>query len=467
MLVAGLLVAALAACGSQVSPEAVRQANALGGSGNVGGSLSTQSTGSAGASGTSGRGAAPKDRGGNSSAGAANPRIGQGLGLRGRGPTPSPCGGFKNQTGITNNTITVANVADITGPVPGVFKSAQQATRAFISYFNASHPAGICGRKLQLLALDSETSASGDQQAYQKACEQAFAAVGSMSAFDSGGAGTAQQCGLPDMRATAVTSARVACKTCFGAQGFRVHEVDNATPRFFRDRFTPASQHAALLYIDADAARTNAESFKTAWEKNGFKFIYTAAIDVAEFNYIPYVQKMQQLGVRCVQFVGPYQDTVRLAQAMKQQGFKPDCFVQDSTIYDQDFVKSGGSAVNGFWTYLNITPFTDTKNPEMVRYLEWLNQVAPGSSPTFIGVFAWSATRLFVERSLALGGKLTRSSLIASFRKVDNWTGNGIHAPQHVGPKNTGPCWSMYQLHNGHWVNESGPKYICEGLVHT
>ena len=42
--------------------------------------------------------------------------------------------------------------------------------------------------------------------------------VGSMSAFDSGGAAAAESCGLPDLRSAAVTRDRDACATCFGAQ---------------------------------------------------------------------------------------------------------------------------------------------------------------------------------------------------------------------------------------------------------
>ena len=48
-------------------------------------------------------------------------------------------------------------------------------------------------------------------------------------------------------------------------------------------------------------------------------------------------------------------------------------------------------------------------------------------------MFAWSAARLFVERAIALGGKLSRAGLLADLAKVDNWTANGMHSPQHVG----------------------------------
>ena len=69
----------------------------------------------------------------------------------------------------------------------------------------------------------------------------------------------------------------------------------------------------------------------------------------------------------------------------------------------------------------------------MTLYLNWLHQIDPNAQPNFYGVFSWSAARLFVEEAQALGGKLTRQSLIAKTRTVKNWTGNGIHSVQHPG----------------------------------
>ena len=74
--------------------------------------------------------------------------------------------------------------------MPGLFEANQDAVRAYVAYFNAT--SDICGRKLELKTYDSRTDAAADQQAYTQACDDTFAMVGSMSAFDSGGASTAQ-----------------------------------------------------------------------------------------------------------------------------------------------------------------------------------------------------------------------------------------------------------------------------------
>ncbi|HEY0952122.1 ABC transporter substrate-binding protein, partial [Nocardioides sp.] len=373
------------------------------------------------------------------------------------------CQGFENQTGITDDTITIANASDISGPVPGIFESAQQATRAYAAYFNAGND--ICGRKLEVQLLDSRADAGADQQAYTKACDEAFAAVGSMSAFDSGGASAAQACGLPDIRSTTVTPERRDCSTCFAAQAVDPRLVPSAMPRYFLSHDKEATQHAALVYINAGAAPVNAEAFRAAWDKAGWHVDYFQGIDVSEFNYSPYVQQMKDKGIRLVVYVGPYQNTEKLLDAMKQQGFDPDVFLQDSTIYDQRFVEEAGADADGVFAYSTTALFDDSEILEMQLYRSWLNQVKPGAVPNFYGLYAWSAARLFVEQAVALGGRLSRASLVDALSRVKDWTGNGLHAPQLVGSKTTANCQSILQLDDGTWRKVSPGSFLCAPLI--
>jgi ABC-type branched-subunit amino acid transport system substrate-binding protein len=379
---------------------------------------------------------------------------------------PSNCAGFRNQTGITDTTVTLANISDISGPVPGIFTSAQQATRAYVAYFNAT--SNLCGRKLQVLTLDSRTDASGDLVGYTKACDSAFAAVGSMSAFDAGGAAEAQGCGLPDVRTAAVSDARNACTTCFGVQATDLHAFQNAVPDFLLENYADASRHAAMVYVNEAAAVENAKVMQEAGEKRGMTFVYSSPFDVAEFNYTPYVQQMKDKGVRIVQFVGSSDQAVRLARAMQGAGFHPDVFLLDPTAYDPAFVRGGGSAVEGATVFVDFTPLEEASgNAELQLYMRWLQQVSPGAVPSYFGMFAWSATRLFVEQAVALGGNLTRASLVARMRQVHDWTDNGLHAPQDVGGKTNSNCWRFLRLQGGHWTPAGGSRYLCHGETST
>jgi ABC-type branched-subunit amino acid transport system substrate-binding protein len=467
-VVAVLVVLALAACGSRLSPGTVSAANGAVASGAPG----TRVSGAASDAGQPSPGASTAE------AGAGDPRAGSSPGQPGGpsdgqpdGPSSPPvsthrgsCDGFRNQTGVTDDEIVIANASDISGPVPGLFEAARNAVRAFAAYFNSA--ADICGRKLSVLALDTRTESGADQQAYAQACSEAFAAVGSMAAFDSGGAQTAEDCGLPDLRSTIVTHARDHCDTCFASQAGSPDEYPNSVPDFLLQRYPEAAQHAAYLWIDAGPARENAATTMATFERRGVHFAYASGIDVAEFNYLPYVQQLESHGVRWVQFLGAYQQAVRLAQAMRQQGYEPELFVLDATAYDPGFVEYGGGDVDGVKIFVNFTPFEEASStPEMRLYVDWLQQVRPGAVPTYDGLFAWSAARLFTEQALALGGHLSRAHLVDRLRRVDDWTGNGLHAPQHVGAKRSGACWRFLRLHDTHWLPMGGDGYRCEGLT--
>jgi len=472
----GLAVLTASACGSQLSPETVARANGggqyaaaqgpggvgtgpaagtgsgtAGSAGSTGGSSGGSAGGSTGSTGSSGGGSA----GGSPSTTGSTPPV--------QGVKAGSCAGFDDsQPGVTKDKIVIANASDISGPVPGLFESAQLGTKAFVAYFNSVDD--ICGHKLEVESLDSRAEAGADQQAYAKACTDAFAAVGSMSSFDSGGAATAENCGIPDLRSTSVTPERRACDTCFSAQAVSPNLVPTAMPRYWDHKEPDAVKHVALLYVNVGAAKVNAESWQKAWSANGWNIDYFQGIDTDEFNYTPFVQQMKDKGIRFVVYAGPYQFTVRLQDAMQQQNFKPDVFLQDATIYTQDYVDSAGDAGDGSYVYSTTALFDDFSIDEMKTYRAWLQQVKPGADPDYYGLYAWSATRLFVEQAVALGGRLTRQSLVDAISQVKNWTGHGIHAPQQVGAKTTATCVKIFQLHSGRWSQVSPGDYMCGGL---
>jgi ABC-type branched-subunit amino acid transport system substrate-binding protein len=480
VITAAALAVSLAACGSNIDPEDVQGLGSTNGGTAQGGVVNPDGTV------PDDSGALPGDTGGDTGAlpgdsGSVPGTTGGGTGggdtggATGGDTTPegdnsatggdkgASCDGFKNGPGITDSEIVIGNASDVSGPVPGLFEAAQDATRAYVTYFNAT--SDICGRKLKLVSYDSRTDAAADQQAYTKACNEVFAMVGSNSAFDSGGASTAQGCGLPDVRAAAVTNERNACTTCFGAQSTNTGQHQNIVADYILKNYGSSGQKAGFLYINAGAAAQNAPVQASAMTKRGMKFSVVRGIDIAEFNYAPYVQELKDKGVEVVFWTGAYQQSVRLRQTMEQQNYTPKLYMRDPTDYIADYVESGGSAVDGTVIFTNFAMFEEAaKNKEMALYLNYLQQVKPGADPTFFGVFAWSAARLFVEKAIALGGKLDRPSLIAELKKTGKWTANDIHSPQNVGSKQTGDCWRFIQLKDGKWVSLTS-KYECRGVT--
>jgi ABC-type branched-subunit amino acid transport system substrate-binding protein len=338
--------------------------------------------------------------------------------------------------------------------------------KAYVAYFNAT--SSICGRKLSLDPLDSQTSSTGDQQASSTACANDFAIVGSMGAFDDGGAQTVTQCGIPDLRTAVTESARLKSPDVYAAQSLNVSYEPTEPADYYKQAFgNDVITHAAFVYLDAGASSLNAGSEIKAWTSRGFNFIYKAGVPVTEFNYTKYASEMQSKGVKYVQWVGAYQQAISLEKAMAQQNFHPQ-FIMDPVAYDPGFVSSGGSAVNGTHIWINSALFSEAgNNPELQNYLNWLKRVAGNTPPTYFGIYAWGAAELFTDLAIKLGGQLTRQSLLNALKGVDNYTGNGLFGPQHVGQKITGSCYQFITLKNGSWVREGPSKLTCGTTVNT
>jgi ABC-type branched-subunit amino acid transport system substrate-binding protein len=374
--------------------------------------------------------------------------------------------GGATDKGVTAGEITIANISDISGPVPGIFQSAQQATKAFVEYFNATQ-GSVCGRKLKLVSFDSRTDSGGDQQATSQACEQAFALVGSMSAFDQGGGPAAAGCGIPDLRASTVTAQRQRTAVSFGVASNVVNLVSSAGPDLVKSSFPGGVNAAAYLYLNADASAQNARSMQKAAEARGIKFVYSQAIDITDVNYAPYVAKLKETGTKIVYWIGSAQYAVRLQQAMRQQGYTPEAFITDPSAYDPQYIKQGGAAVDGTVVYTNGALFEES-NAQVALYKQWLGRVAPGAAPSYFGMFAWAAARLFVTTAAKVGPQLTRKAVLEAVRGVHDFTAEGMVAPQDVGGKRTSACMTLVRLKGGAWSRLAPASgYSCGSLIDT
>ncbi len=484
-IVAALVVTA---CGSQISPEKARQmhqdaagvAQGDAPAGDTVGPTGTDSGGSTTGGDTSTTGGTGGDTSGTGGTPGASGTGGTGGGAGGTGGGSKPpagtgaaaptglvkagdCTGFKNQTGITDKEILLGNVSDLSGPVPGLFASARDGVEAYIAYFNST--SSICGRKLKLQSYDSRTDAAADQVSYTKACSETFAVVGSVSILDSGGAGAAQSCKIPDLRAVSLSNERVKCNVCYPAQSSRTGYIGEGPYVQMRKENKAASENAAFLYLNTGGSPILGQGYAQVAKKAGWKVKMIQGIDLAEFNYGPYVQRLKSLKIKYVHFVAATPQAARLAREMHAAGFKPEIYQLSQTQYTNEYVKLAGSNGDGSLISLPHGMFSKP-TPEMKQYLTWLQQVRPGADPTTFGVFAWSAMRLFVEEAAGLGGKLNRGSLITEVKKERKWTGNGIHLVMDVGGKLTYQCAYLTRLSGGVW-RQSPNRQVCGKLVKT
>jgi ABC-type branched-subunit amino acid transport system substrate-binding protein len=209
-----------------------------------------------------------------------------------------------------------------------------------------------------------------------------------------------------------------------------------------------------MLWTNAGSFPSEASTEMAAWTTSGFTFKYSQAIDVTTFDYTPIVTQLINHGVQYVQFDGPTQYAVRLAQAMKAQSFSP-LFVVGSLTGDVPFDSAGGADVAGAYRFTDLLQ-ADASSREYQLYVHWLHVVAPDAVPTAAGEYAWSAALLFTQRAMALGGQLSRANLTTSLGQTTTWSGDAMQWTETVNAKKPSACATILHLTSGVWHGVGG-----------
>jgi len=455
------------ACGARLSASQTKLALDASGSAGSGsaasGSVGSTGSGSAasGSVGSTGSGSASSGSVGSAGASAAvlGPAVGGG---QVSAPAPAAGNGGATDVGVTASTITIANIASLSGVAPGLFQTAQQATEAFAAYVNSQ--GGIYGRVLKVIPYDDQNDSGQNQADSQDACGKAFALVGSESAFDDGGASVVAKCGIPNVAGFAATAQMAATSETYSPSGLTEHYYPLGPANWMKAQHPTSITKAAMIYLSPPVTVLSAEREMQAYSSVGFNWIYTASTQVTEPNYTPYVLQMRSKGVQLVMMSSDYESTARLEQAMQQQNWEPTVRYWSGTTYDPGFINLTQPESNGDYLYLTSAMFQDQPPiPEMQLYLSWMGKVNPGYKKDAFGLDAWAADELFLQVVKAVGPDLTRKALLSQLSQIHSFGANGLLAPADVGNRLPSPCFDIAQIQNGQFVRAAPSQqgFIC------
>ena len=372
-----------------------------------------------------------------------------------------PGGNVADQVGLTKETITLATIADVSGIQPGIFQGAHRGARAAAAYINSQ--GGICGRRIEPLILDSKTDGGGNRAATLDACAKAFALLGSMSAFDDGGARPGEECGIPDITSITTNLVKYEATNTYPVFPNSPSAVSTTNARYIAKRFPAAVKKAAILWLNIAVGKAAADARRAAWEAEGFEFIYATEVQILEANYTRYVSEMERRGVQYVHFIGDFQNMVRMQRTMRQQNYVPQVRDFDSITYDPDYLREP-EVVEGSFTFLNVAPFEEPTD-EMRLYSEWYQRASPGEIPDYFGLYAWSAYRLF-QQVAARASTLTRKGIIDALRATPTWDGHGLHGAHRIGAKLPTTCNIYLQADHGRFKRvHPASGFDCNGKV--
>ena len=474
-LLAAVLV--VPACGARLDSETrqaaaagtLQQAGGAGVAGGTGGAAGEGTTGAA-VGGTTGTGTAAGTTGGPAGAGTtggAGGTAGATGGSTGGAAAAAPAGGNGGavDVGVTATDITLGNISDLSGPVPGLFQGAVIGTQAYFAKVNSE--GGIFGRKLKLRVGDGQLDCDQNTQLHRSLSPKVFAFVGSFSLYDGCGAKVLQTTpNLPDVH-NALAANAGALPNNFSiaplTPGWRTGPL-----LYYKQKYGDAFKHIGTIYADAGGGAATWAACKEAIESLGGNVDYERGFSPTDTDFSAAILAMQRAGVKMIYVIAADAPTMaRLFTAARQQRVTWP-LIGGAVSYDEGFIARAGDAGEGSFNDQQFAPFFSKEEaastPAVKELQTWTNKVAPGEKKDLFGVFGWASAELFVQALKAAGPKAKREDVMAQLKKITAFDAGGIIAQSDPAHKTPPTCWILMTVKNKQWQRVSPAKgYRCDG----
>jgi len=458
----GAALALVAACGSRASQAQIVEAL---GNGGGGGTARTAGAGGTNALGPGGSG--------DTAAGATNGDTSGGTNGGAAGDTSAnaaPPGGNGGATdvGVTGDSITVANISILTGPVPGLFAGAPKGVQAYFAYQNSL--GGVFGRQLKVEQQDDQFDCGINKSIAEDDINKYFTFVGSFSLFD-GCSGEVIQAHpeIPDIHVPLSDSAQTMPNN-FAPQPVRAG-ASTGPFQYIKDQHPNAIQKVGSLIGNVDTAKAGWENAKYVMESLGYHIQYERIFQPTETDFTADIVQMKAQGVTLLTLSSADVKTMARVEAKaNQQGWHPEVTLLGAAGYDNTLFPLAGSnaAVEGAYLYLPTSMYLgEDRNdvPEVDLFDTWMQQTNPGANIDLFTVYGWVSAELFVQALKAAGPQATRASLLAALQQIDDFNANGMLAPGGPASKRPATCYIMAQVHDGKFVRVDSPagQFRCDG----
>lgn len=383
---------------------------------------------------------------------------------------PASGNGGATAVGVTATSIQVANVSDLSGPVPGLFQGAVVGTRAYFNYVNSQ--GGVFGRQLQLQPIDSQTDCDATENAYNSEIGKVFAFVGGFALYDNCAAQVLSQHPTVPSVQYMLSAQAVALSNNFSVDPIPPGKYPNGYFQYYATKFGSAVQKVGTVYPNIPSAVAQEEGFQNAGESVGWKFIYTDAASATQTNFETDVVRMETEGVKIVYLAATNaQNAATLIQEIEQQNWKP--IIIAPVAYASNFVQlvGGAQAANGIYGAQLFSLFFNSSDaadiPEVALFQKWMQQTDPSQAMDLYGMYGWAEAALFVQALKAAGPKLTQASVMAALQKIHSFNDNGMIGTANPGGKVPTTCYVLWEIQNGQFVRQDTPPggYNCNGAL--
>ena len=370
----------------------------------------------------------------------------------------APCAAPSDAPGVSDQEITVANIATLSGPIPGLGEAGAAATRAYVAFRNAT--GGVCGRSVKLLSGDDAQDNGRYRSLVNDFNAKAFAIVGGLSGGDAGGIEIVKNTGIP------VVSVPVSLDfhhlpTVFGVNP--PYADPNQPTGKYKWLVAQGATKVALVYpgVDQTRAEVNAKH-RHQMEASGMKIVLTEEFPLGTLNYDSVARAVANSGADYMLFVSEVGADASMAKSLANTGYDLS-YADYLTGYSPKFIDLAGDAAEGSTAWVRVLPNEEAGgNAEQNLFLEWMDKAAPGIAPDVFAADSWVAAKAFFDTLETLPGPITRGSFVDTIRGVKNYDAGGFLGPIQLGPNVTNGCVIGMIVDGGKWRRLAPAKgFLC------
>ena len=350
---------------------------------------------------------------------------------------------------MTANSVTVGQVDDLSSPIPGLFKGAEDGTKAYFAYVNSM--GGVNGRKLILDAEDSTFQGGQVATVTGTQIRTEFALVGGFSLLDSAEKPLIDIAHVPDV-GFSLSPGLSSDKYLYSPLPNPASYYPINLFLYLAKTYPQAVKKVGIIWENATASTTAAETaVETAMKAAGFKIVYDHGVGPFDTNFLPDIISMKSKGVKMFFSTElPDNYAATLAKQFQQQNFK--AMNIEGAAYSSQLLKLAGSAANkmyieqGYALYLG----QDAKTvPAVALFDKWMKKTTPNPNFEIESVYGWASAELFAQALQSAGNPPTRAGLIQALNKVTFFDAGGLVPPSNPAGAVPSGCFLMAQVQNG------------------
>jgi ABC-type branched-subunit amino acid transport system substrate-binding protein len=383
-------------------------------------------------------------------------------GCRGNSPA-TPSANKTGTAGLTAKTITVGTIADLTGPVPGLFQGAVNGVKAYFAYVNST--GGVDGRTLVDDPKDSALSCATTDQDAATLESSVFAIVGSFDVYDS--------CTRPVFeKDPRIPYIGVVLDSMLGALP-NVFSPAPTPPGYGTGPFKYVKQRygvSRIAFIAGAGAQEPIESYEfEAAQSAGITLAYKRFAEPTESDFTADVVRMRRANVDWVDLSAlAISQGAHVIQEMAAQNFYPKVIEVD-TAYTQQFFKlfPTASLTNNIVVSQGVSRFLGEDAatvPAVSTFDTWMKKTNGSFQPDLYSVYGWTSAELFVQALRQAGSNPSQAGVLAALKTVTSFDAHGLIATSNPAAKLAATCYVVLQIENVRYkkIYPSGKGFACK-----